>query len=107
MLLPHSHSSPMGIGTKNLKAQKKLSKVVSPRAHFILKLHVHAIITEEDSDIVQWSFDGSTFTVKQPEMFEKCILPKLCSHKTYSSFERQMHFYRYVIVLLFFFILRA
>ena len=105
MLLPHSHSSPMGIGTKNLKAQKKLSKVVSPRAHFILKLH--AIITEEDGDIVQWSFDGSTFTVKQPEMFEKCILPKLCSHKTYSSFERQMHFYKYVIVLLIFFILRA
>ena len=67
---------------------------VRRRAQFILKLH--SIITSPNADIIQWSNEGRTFTIKQPDLFQKKLLPKICSHNTFASFERQMHSYSYV-----------
>jgi|TARA_B100000780_G_C20923597_1_gene368026 hypothetical protein len=67
------------------------------RAQFIFKLHT--MVGTEDANIVTWIKDGSAFLIKQPEMFAKHLLPKYCGHKTFTSFERQMNFYRYVLFL--------
>jgi hypothetical protein len=66
---------------------------VRRRAQFILKLH--SIITSPNADIIQWSSEGRTFTIKQPDLFQKKLLPKICSHNTFASFERQMHSYSF------------
>jgi heat shock transcription factor 2 len=37
--------------------------------------------------------DGSTFVVKQPDVFEKVIIPQFFKHSKFSSFVRQLNFY--------------
>ncbi len=64
---------------------------VQRRAQFILKLH--SVITLQNADIIQWSSDGRTFIIKQPDLFKEKLLPQICSHNTFASFERQIHFY--------------
>ena len=60
-------------------------------AQFILKLH--SVFTSQNADIIAWSSDGRMFTIKQPDMFEKRLLSKICSHTTFASFEKQIHLY--------------
>ena len=62
------------------------------RAQFIPKLHT--MISEEDGSIVEWLPDGLSFLIKDPTLFATLLLPKYCGHKTFTSFERQMNFYR-------------
>ena len=65
---------------------------VQRRAQFILKLH--SIVSSQNVfDIIRWSNDGQTFTIKQPDVFAAKLLSKICSHTTFASFERQIHFY--------------
>jgi hypothetical protein len=63
----------------------------SVRAKFILKLH--SIITLPNAEIIQWSSDGRSFTIKHPALFQEQLLSEIFSHNTYASFERQLHFY--------------
>jgi len=44
-------------------------------------------------EIATWSVDGGTFVVKQPEVFEKTIIPQFFKHSKFSSFVRQLNFY--------------
>lgn len=46
-----------------------------------------------DSTVACWSEDGDTFVVKQPETFEKVIIPQFFKHSKFSSFVRQLNFY--------------
>ena len=62
------------------------------RAQFIPKLHT--MISEENGSIVEWLPDGLSFLIKDPTLFATSLLPKYCGHKTFTSFERQMNFYR-------------
>ena len=64
---------------------------VQRRAQFILNLH--SIVTFQNVDIIRWSIDGKTFTIKQPDVFAAKLLFKICSHTTFASFERQIHLY--------------
>ena len=64
---------------------------VQRRAQFILNLH--SIVTFQNVDVIRWSIDGQTFTIKQPDVFAAKLLSKICSHKTFASFERQIHLY--------------
>eukprot|EP00331_Platyophrya_macrostoma_P015695 CAMPEP_0176467458 /NCGR_PEP_ID=MMETSP0127-20121128/38473_1 /TAXON_ID=938130 /ORGANISM="Platyophrya macrostoma, Strain WH" /LENGTH=302 /DNA_ID=CAMNT_0017860767 /DNA_START=174 /DNA_END=1082 /DNA_ORIENTATION=- len=42
-----------------------------------------------------WTSDGEKFIIKDPTLAEKEILPKLFNHNKYSSFTRQLSFYRF------------
>jgi len=101
------HTFPVDAGTTNISAQlpvptpgptpqekkETTSQQVQRRvrAQFISKLH--SIITLPNAGIIRWSSDGRTFTIKNPALFRENLLPKICSHNSYASFERQLHFY--------------
>ena len=78
------------------KAKKETTKTkptsVKSRAQFVFKLH--ALLCKEDGDIVQWIDGGSAFLINDPNSFATRLLPIYCGHKTFTSFERQMNFYR-------------
>tara|TARA_B100000780_G_C20794050_1_gene315304 strand:- start:30 stop:362 length:333 start_codon:yes stop_codon:yes gene_type:complete len=85
------------LNVKKSKKEKTTSKTTKPkavksRAQFVFKLH--ALICKENGDIVQWIDGGSAFLIKEPASFAKQLLPVYCGHKTFTSFERQMNFYR-------------
>jgi len=46
-----------------------------------------------DESIAAWGEDGLTFVVKNPETFEKVIIPQFFKHSKFSSFVRQLNFY--------------
>ena len=71
-------------------------KLSSTRAKFIQKLH--NAITLHDGPVVQWTLNQESFVVLQPETFCEVVLPTFCRHTSFASFERQLHFYRYVVV---------
>jgi hypothetical protein len=79
-------------GTDNLLEDSCKDSSSSGRAKFISKLHA-AICKYHGGGIVTWSMDGSFFVVNNPVEFTKTILPSFCSAKSFSSFERQIHFY--------------
>ena len=41
-----------------------------------------------DQTVACWSEDGETFIVKDPEKFEKQIIPQFFKHSKFSSFVR-------------------
>ena len=88
--------SKLNVKSKKEKTTSKTTKpkAVKSRAQFVFKLH--ALICKENGDIVQWIDGGSAFLIKEPALFAKQLLPVYCGHKTFTSFERQMNFYRYV-----------
>ncbi|CAJ1955940.1 unnamed protein product [Cylindrotheca closterium] len=48
-----------------------------------------------DPTVACWSDDGETFVVKNPEKFEKQIIPQFFKHSKFSSFVRQLNFYAF------------
>lgn len=46
-----------------------------------------------DKNVAAWGEDGTTFVVKNPETFEKVIIPQFFKHSKFSSFVRQLNFY--------------
>jgi len=73
------------------KRVAKPSKVATEVPIFLRKTY-HMIDTCDPS-ISSWSEDGETFIVKQPEIFEKQIIPQFFKHSKFSSFVRQLNFY--------------
>lgn len=48
-----------------------------------------------DQTVACWSEDGETFVVKNPDKFEKQIIPQFFKHSKFSSFVRQLNFYAF------------
>lgn len=48
-----------------------------------------------DPAIASWSEDGETFVVKDPDKFERTIIPQYFKHSKFSSFVRQLNFYSF------------
>lgn len=46
-----------------------------------------------DENVASWGEDGTTFVVKNPDTFEKVIIPQFFKHSKFSSFVRQLNFY--------------
>jgi hypothetical protein len=103
--MQHLHAAPSRATIKRGPKVKKKAVTVQnknkkdTRAQFIFKLH--KMISTEGGNIVEWTSDGSAFLIKNPDLFATHLLPKYCGHKTFTSFERQMNFYRYVFSLSF------
>lgn len=64
----------------------------SSRAQFITILH--GMIQTEAGSVVSWADEGKAFLIKAPQRFAETLLLEYCGHKTFTSFERQMNFYR-------------
>ena len=64
----------------------------SSRAQFIAILH--GMIQKEAGLVVSWADEGKSFLIKAPQRFAETLLLGYCGHKTFTSFERQMNFYR-------------
>ena len=74
------------------KGNGNSTKRRSSRAQFIGILH--RLVTKENGRIVEWTEGGRAILIKKPELFAEKLLFKYCGHKTFTSFERQMNFYR-------------
>jgi hypothetical protein len=46
------------------------------------------MIDQCDDEIACWSEDGTTFVVKDPDRFERTIIPQYFKHSKFSSFVR-------------------
>jgi len=46
-----------------------------------------------DPQVASWSEDDETFVVRNPDVFEKSIIPQFFKHSKFSSFVRQLNFY--------------
>jgi hypothetical protein len=57
-----------------------------------LRKTYHMIDTCDDN-VCSWCEEGTTFVVKEPETFEKVIIPQFFKHSKFSSFVRQLNFY--------------
>lgn len=53
------------------------------------------MINSSDADICGWDDDGCSFTIKDPQRFEKQIIPTFFKHSKFSSFVRQLNFYSF------------
>merc|ERR1712038_61882 len=51
------------------------------------------MISTSPKELADWSDDGETFVVKNPDEFAKQIIPQYFKHSNFSSFKRQLNFY--------------
>jgi len=58
-------------------------------------LKTHDMVSSCDNDVVNWTEDGEKFVIKNIEAFETRVIPQYFNHRNYSSFVRQMNFYRF------------
>lgn len=75
---------------KETKTSK--SKISGNDSPIFLRKTYH-MIDSCDPEIAAWSDNGETFVVKQPDVFEKSIIPQFFKHSKFSSFVRQLNFY--------------
>jgi len=68
------------------------SRQAQPECPLFLRKTYHMVDTC-DPKIAGWADDGETFVVKNPETFEKTIIPQFFKHSKFSSFVRQLNFY--------------
>merc|ERR1719273_2816397 len=58
---------------------------------FVKKTYV--MINTCDESIAQWSSDGSSFIIKNPERLSNTIIPQYFNHSNFQSFVRQLNVY--------------
>eukprot|EP00934_Nitzschia_sp_Nitz4_P003141 Nitzschia sp. Nitz4//scaffold225_size51843//44205//45738//NITZ4_006904-RA/size51843-snap-gene-0.5-mRNA-1//1//CDS//3329542702//3131//frame0 len=85
--------SPPVVKSMTPSAMSSLSDQAQEVPIFLRKTY-HMIDTCDPS-IACWSEDGETFVVKDPEVFEKQIIPQFFKHSKFSSFVRQLNFYAF------------
>eukprot|EP00559_Dactyliosolen_fragilissimus_P005798 CAMPEP_0184856884 /NCGR_PEP_ID=MMETSP0580-20130426/2049_1 /TAXON_ID=1118495 /ORGANISM="Dactyliosolen fragilissimus" /LENGTH=443 /DNA_ID=CAMNT_0027352147 /DNA_START=45 /DNA_END=1376 /DNA_ORIENTATION=- len=87
-----SNSQPVASNPKPKKATRISRGNTATEVPIFLRKTYHMIDTC-NPEISSWSEDGETFVVKQPEVFEKEIIPQFFKHSKFSSFVRQLNFY--------------
>ncbi|CAI5743901.1 unnamed protein product [Peronospora destructor] len=56
-------------------------------------LHLHQLLRREDSKIIRWAEDGTSFQILDKEAMTSQILPKYFKNKNFSSFQRQLNYF--------------
>jgi len=80
------------------KIELSKKKVVNPISKSNVEVPIflrktYHMINTCDPLVASWSDNGETFVVKQPDVFEKKIIPQFFKHNKFSSFVRQLNFY--------------
>eukprot|EP00537_Pseudo-nitzschia_pungens_P007918 CAMPEP_0172377550 /NCGR_PEP_ID=MMETSP1060-20121228/68962_1 /TAXON_ID=37318 /ORGANISM="Pseudo-nitzschia pungens, Strain cf. cingulata" /LENGTH=443 /DNA_ID=CAMNT_0013105243 /DNA_START=736 /DNA_END=2067 /DNA_ORIENTATION=+ len=71
------------------KAPKRKESADAP----IFLRKTFAMINDCDPEIATWSEDGTSFVVKDTELFASKVIPTYFKHSNFSSFVRQLNFY--------------
>lgn len=77
---------------QKMKATRDKKTTSNEHTPIFLRKTYH-MIESCDPNIAAWSDEGDTFVVKQPDVFEKSIIPQFFKHSKFSSFVRQLNFY--------------
>mmetsp|Transcript_8018 Transcript_8018/g.12555 ORF Transcript_8018/g.12555 Transcript_8018/m.12555 type:complete len:444 (+) Transcript_8018:66-1397(+) len=93
----NKQSTPNGVPsikstTINMARSTTTKRKDAENAPIFLRKTYHMIDTC-DKKVANWSEDGSTFVVKDPEKFATEIIPQFFKHNNFSSFVRQLNFY--------------
>ena len=59
-----------------------------PFSRFIAVTEAYAMVDTCDPAIAGWAEDGLTFIVKDPDRFERIVIPQFFKHSKFSSFVR-------------------
>lgn len=78
--------------TESSNAARNANSKTQQEVPIFLRKTFHMINTC-DSTTAAWGEDGLTFVVKNPETFEKNIIPQFFKHSKFTSFVRQLNFY--------------
>ncbi|KAG1542672.1 hypothetical protein G6F46_011037 [Rhizopus delemar] len=62
------------------------------QAAFVNKLY-KMLEDPQTSDLISWSSHGDLFSVSNPTLFSKCVLPQYFKHNNWQSFVRQLNMY--------------
>mmetsp|Transcript_10399 Transcript_10399/g.20928 ORF Transcript_10399/g.20928 Transcript_10399/m.20928 type:complete len:465 (+) Transcript_10399:303-1697(+) len=81
------------VQSKKGKSGKKKKKGGKQKDIPIFLQKTWSMINNCDPEICEWSEDGETFIVKEPERFASSVIPKFFKHNKFSSFVRQLNFY--------------
>uniref|UniRef100_A0A7S2Y423 HSF-type DNA-binding domain-containing protein n=1 Tax=Entomoneis paludosa TaxID=265537 RepID=A0A7S2Y423_9STRA len=88
-MLSQSLPAPPNQKKQRLSAGKKTD--ISGVPIFLRK--TYQMVNTTNHSIIEWSDDGSTFTIKDPEVFAAETIPEFFKHNNFSSFVRQLNFY--------------
>jgi len=84
-----------GKGKKTRMPGNNLSSKNIPKGIPLFLQKIYDILSTCDEDIAGWTNDGKIFVIKDTNRFEKEIIPLYFNGKKFSSFERQLNFYRF------------
>lgn len=77
-------------------AENESLKGVDSAARTQLPVFLRKTFTMIDTcpdDVGGWGRDGTTFVIKNPEVFASKVIPSFFRHNNFSSFVRQLNFY--------------
>lgn len=91
----HENKNRRGATKKNAAGRgKKTYNEGGNNAPMFLR-KTYAMINACDPDIAMWTENGNMFVIKDQGRFEKEIIPKYFDHNKFTSFARQLNFYRF------------
>jgi hypothetical protein len=95
--LPPCGSSPSATANKTIQFNKRFMTIQKDGremriALFLIKIY-EILMRNEYSGIITWTNSGASFMILDTAQLEKKILPRLFTHCSFSSFQRQLNAY--------------